>query len=449
MHALSSRGRRAASVSVRTQNQLNQASKPVLEALEPRQLLSAGSQIGSTTANDLGANERGAFVVRLADQSLIQVGSTGVCGFGMQLALVNYNSAGVTQSSQSIDLPTGLTTTGYSWCSINAVTVVDNKIIVAGSVNHEITESQIDQDLVVARLSLAGVFDNSFSGDGVVTSNFTPVGAPSDSTDEAFAVGVDNNGKIAVGAKDAGTTGFSYVVARYTSAGVLDNTFGAPIPASVNRTGFARAHFNVAPISGNPSFDLLTSLAIQSDNKILLGGSTQLATDIAPGFLPPAFGIQRYSNLGELDSSFGGGDGLVVTPIPEGAQIMALAVASDGNILAAGYADSDPSFGFTPTFAIARYDTFGNPDTSFGVSGLNVLPPLQPVNTTDLIIDGELTDVEIQADGGGDRWENLFLECGVGYSILRYGLDGSSGQYPQHAWREGVRLGGSDSSQFC
>src|SRR5207248_11322784 len=79
MHALSSRGRKAARVLVRTQNQLKEAFKPVLEALEPRQLLSAGDQIGSTAINDLGTNERGGFVVRLADQSLIQVGSTGTC----------------------------------------------------------------------------------------------------------------------------------------------------------------------------------------------------------------------------------------------------------------------------------------------------------------------------------------------------------------------------------
>ncbi len=76
------------------------------------------------------------------------------------------------------------------------------------------------------------------------------------------------------------------------------------------------------------------------------------------------FGLVRYNADGALDTSFGTG-GKVVTPIGTGTdQASSVAVQADGKIVLGGYA-----YGGSSTyndFAVARYDADGSLDTSFG-----------------------------------------------------------------------------------
>jgi len=68
-------------------------------------------------------------------------------------------------------------------------------------------------------------------------------------------------------------------------------------------------------------------------------------------------------SAGSLDTSFGGGDGIVTTPIGTGAFASALAVQPlDGKIVVAGSSNSN--------FALARYTATGALDASFGSSGV-------------------------------------------------------------------------------
>ena len=84
------------------------------------------------------------------------------------------------------------------------------------------------------------------------------------------------------------------------------------------------------------------------------------------------FGIVRLNSNGEIDSSFGL-RGLVVTAFPgtgPGAATYALAVQPNGEILAAGQAGNSPSFeGGTSSFALARYTSAGQLDSTFGSGG--------------------------------------------------------------------------------
>src|SRR5438128_1462039 len=96
MHGLSFRSRRAAKLSVRSQNRLNKALGAVIEPLEQRTLLSAGDPVGSTIFTDFGTGtntESGGAIAVLADGKILQVGVTTGTG-PTQIALARFNADG-------------------------------------------------------------------------------------------------------------------------------------------------------------------------------------------------------------------------------------------------------------------------------------------------------------------------------------------------------------------
>ena len=103
--------------------------------------------------------------------------------------------------------------------------------------------------------------------------------------------------------------------------------------------------------------DVANALAIQGDGKIVVAGGT--GSD---------FALARHTRKGRLDPSFGT-SGKVVTDVgappvkylPPHPGAKALAIQSDGKIIAAGGSGSD--------FALARYTPDGRLDRSFGTGG--------------------------------------------------------------------------------
>lgn len=104
------------------------------------------------------------------------------------------------------------------------------------------------------------------------------------------------------------------------------------------------------------------AVAVQTNGKIILGGQTTVGSvgEVA---------LARYDANGALDTSFGSG-GKVTTAIGSNSRIRGLAVQPDGKIVAAGgtYVGSDPEL------LIARYNSDGSLDTSFGSGGTVVAP---------------------------------------------------------------------------
>src|SRR5262249_56712950 len=82
-----------------------------------------------------------------------------------------------------------------------------------------------------------------------------------------------------------------------------------------------------------------------------------------------SFAVVRYNTNGTLDAGFGTG-GKATTAFSCGpgcsfAQAFSVAVQPDGRIVAAGYASTGGAF----DFALARYNSNGTLDTSFGSGG--------------------------------------------------------------------------------
>ncbi len=184
-------------------------------------------------------------------------------------------------------------------------------------------------------LAAPGDLDTSFGRSGKVVTDVTERG------DAVNAVAITSTGRIVV----AGTSkdGARFAIARYRTDGSLDPTFGDHGIAQTNVTD---------------ANDVLHGVAVQPDGKIVVAG--QAGTG-------PRFVVARYTADGVLDPTFGG-DGMVSTSFEAkgGDVAVAVAVLPDGKILAAGIARTNCSCG---RYAVARYETNGRLDRTFGTDG--------------------------------------------------------------------------------
>lgn len=194
-----------------------------------------------------------------------------------------------------------------------------------------------------------GVLDPTFGGDGFVT---TPI---LEGLDLATGIAIQPDGRIVAAgytcAEPGGDCQFSgarlnFAVARYLENGSLDSSFGAGGIVTTQFYGTDRAN----------------ALALQPDGKIVVAGRS-----VAPG-INPAFALARFSSDGTLDASFGTG-GKVLTSFPNsiGDGAYALAIQPDGRIVAAGETRDAP---FVDAFALARYHSDGTLDPAFGSGGM-------------------------------------------------------------------------------
>lgn len=287
---------------------------------------------------------------------------------------------------------TGIVSTNVGTTSqANAIVIDSNgKTVVVGST----TTTELQQ-IVVSRYTTAGVLDATF-GSGGTTITLPP------SADFAYANGVaiDSNGKIVVvgGVSISGVINF--FVARYTTAGVLDNTFatggiytysgpdfseaksvvidangkivlcGSAVISSVNNLLVARlttagaldTTFNTTGVYTltNGTGYIANSVKLDQNAKIVAGGSATVMT--GADFL-----VIRLNTNGTLDTAFGG-TGIVTTTITSGANnvVNSISIDSSNNVVAVGSA-----VGSNSTFALARYvGTTGALDTTFNGTGI-------------------------------------------------------------------------------
>ena len=241
-----------------------------------------------------------------------------------------------------------------------------------------------------------GGLDLTFGRGGEVTSDFRG------SNDIANAAALQADGKIvAAGIRFVGNSASvgDFVVARYNSDGTIDKTFG--------EGGHVVTDFGMT--------ELASAVAIQPDGKIVVAGGTYPTFPFL-GF----YALARYNPNGTLDTTFGNG-GLVITTFnSQGAFASALVLQPDGKILAAGtkYINFTSDQSSDTDFAIARYNTDGSLDTTFG-SGGEVATDFNQHNDDALA-------VTLQADGkivaAGDATS---LTTFIDFALARYLPNGS------------------------
>ncbi len=158
------------------------------------------------------------------------------------------------------------------------------------------------------------------------------------------------------------------------AAGDLDPSFGT-------NGSFIQAF---GPASSN-----VRAATVQPDGKIVgAGWSQQSGTDPRNR----DFELLRLNANGTIDTTFGGGDGVVTTPIsaaPQDDTANAVALGPGGTIYAAG--GTDPVGTDLSDIAVARYDSSGTLDPDFGGGDGIVVIPQPNINSA--------TAIQVQGDG--------------------------------------------------
>ncbi|MEO7507602.1 MAG: hypothetical protein ABIZ95_10230, partial [Pyrinomonadaceae bacterium] len=148
--------------------------------------------------------------------------------------------------------------------------------------------------------------------------------------------------------------------------------------------------------------DKANAIALQADGKIVVGGVSSFEED---------FTVVRYNANLTLDTSFDG-DGIAVIPLSDSQVINDLAIQPDGKILAAGWTSGTPG----RHFMLARFNPNGSMDTSFDTDGLVV---------TLIGSAGQATSVALQSDGKIVAAGFATVSGGNHFAAARYNANGS------------------------
>jgi uncharacterized delta-60 repeat protein len=302
----------------------------------------------------------------------------------------------------------------------------DGKIVVAGTVSF-VAGGPTSTSIALARYNTDGSLDNSFGNGGQVT---TQVAAPASDLAAANRIALQPDGKIViVGGID---------LARYTSAGALDNTFGSGGLVSLSTPGqnlviqpdgkIVIVGSNLERFNADGSVDASfgtggqvtlsspeSGIALQPDGRIVVAGSflarvnpdgsadatfgtggkvnlTVTANDVAlqadgrivvAGSVPDPttqgitdFAVGRFNVNGSADATFGS-DGLVTTQVFDGGSANAVLIQRDDKIVTVGNA-GQAAGGRTSSFALVRYNPNGSLDATFGNTSAGQTITLNP-----------------------------------------------------------------------
>src|SRR5215813_6524730 len=313
----------------------------------------------------------------------------------------------------------------------------DGKLIVAG-----IVQLPTGLDFGLARYNPDGSLDTSFGTGGSLAIDFFG------GDDRAFAVAIQPDGKIVVaGHATTASGGLDFGLARLNSNGTLDTSFGSGgkitddfhgrddrirsililSDGRIGVVGFAtqadgssngasalyKANGNLIEKSefNGGDFKVVSALALQPDGKIILCGSVVEGQGPRDDFR--LFRINAnleddtaFGNRGDVTTDFGGND-----------DAFALALQPDGKIVAAG-ASGQAGVG---EFALARYNTDGSLDSSFGSSGKlrssSLGSPGKGAIANAVLIqpDNKIVAVGVSNPGAGTS----------DFTLLRYNADGT------------------------
>ena len=262
----------------------------------------------------------------------IEVGSAAGAnvGGGGAFALYRFNSNGSVDNSFGTGGQVEVVPFGTA-LSAALVLQPDGKILMTGS-------------NAVARFDSNGQLDTTFGTGGISVLPFFG----------AAAIALQADGKILIASSsqlfDLDTDG---MIVRLNPNGTLDKTFGLFGQISSATSGGVFGPATVAVVS---------SIVFQADGKFIVAGALTSKLINPPGSNSTGFGLVRYNPNGSIDTSFGTRGGILTNfGSNPNATAFALAIQSNGDIVAAGQAGS--------SLALSRYSSAGKLDTTFGSSG--------------------------------------------------------------------------------
>ena len=403
---------------------------------------------GGRITVDFDGSKDEAYALAIQDDGkIILGGAAGQTVSIAKLGLVRFNSDGT--------LDTGFGSGGKVsvWMETDKNSAIqalalqpDGKILAAGWT----VTNDTGIDFAVLRFNSNGSLDGTFGSGGRVHTDFNR------QADQAYALGLQDDGKVVVaGVKDFGSSVSDFGLARYTSTGVLDPTFGTGGLASLDfyggrdearsliitgsglillagmayRAGHGGYNFGLARFNAdgtpdvtfgsggkvetdlNNGLDWATPLMMQDDGKIVAGGKAYMGVGTGEDFA-----LVRYNSDGSLDISAGTGGKVNVDFGVGEDRARAMAIDGDYKIVAAGHSYQGGLR--NEDFALVRFHHGGGRDSAFGNGGKV---------STDF---GETLDqaLAVAVDGDGKIVAAGYTESGGGaqdFALARYNADGS------------------------
>jgi uncharacterized delta-60 repeat protein len=232
----------------------------------------------------------------------------------------------------------------------NCLSIQTNGKIVSGGVNSPIPSST-SQNLTVSRFNTNGSLDTTFNSLGITPGWLIITNFPNSTFDFSSGLGINSVGQIIISCYITKTTGAQcFGIAAVTSSGTLDNSFGTS----------GKTVLDLSPtynLIGTSFSSGANALALQTDNKIVItGGFTNTLTG-AEGF-----SLARFDTTGALDLTFGlAGLGYILSDLvsPNIEIGYSVAIQTDGKVLIGGTGINSEDTGANTYFILARY--FGFP----------------------------------------------------------------------------------------
>ncbi|HEV8167941.1 MAG TPA: delta-60 repeat domain-containing protein, partial [Pyrinomonadaceae bacterium] len=281
----------------------------------------------------------------------------------------------------------------------NAVAIQpDGKIVAAGS---SFSSSKTVEDFVVARYNTNGTLDKRFGNNGKITTDFFR------NVDSIEALAIQPDGKIVVAGfaqlAGAGGTPRVFALARYTSDGRLDSSFGSGGSLTTSFGG---------------TFAVASAVMVQPDGKIVVAGTADFNPRVPGSGLD--FALARYNANGTLDASFGDAGKIVFDFFGSFDQANAAALQPDGKIIVVGSASYD-SLNRDIGFALTRFNADGSTDFGFASGGKQI--------TSFFDAGAKANDIVLQPDGrfvvAGTASDSATRPVATDFALARYNSDGT------------------------
>jgi uncharacterized delta-60 repeat protein len=242
-------------------------------------------------------------------------------------------------------------------------------------------------EFTLARYSSSGMLDPTFGNNGLVTTDINAVSS------NIVSLALQPNGMIIAGGTVQTNGNGDFAMARYDVNGNLDRNF--------NSTGIVTSDFG--------SFDYLLSVAVDADGRVYAGGTS------FDGVAYNHFRIARYNSDGTTDLSFNGGSVFpTVNNSNEG--LVQMKIQSDGKIVAEGTISNG-----SQDIEIIRFNTDGTLDNGFGNNGFifgDINSAQDDANFLDFDSDGKIL-------AGGDNVDFSKIAGYISFSCFRFNTDGS------------------------
>ena len=211
----------------------------------------------------------------------------------------------------------------------------DGKILVTGYMTNG-----TDDDIMVIRYNKDGTLDTGFGTNGAYVYD------SGNGTEGGYAIAVQSDNKILLAGESSNGSDGDVIVIRLDSNGNLDPNFG--------KNG-------IYTYDGGNGYDAIVDILVQPDDSIVMCGSSNNGTD-------NDLIVIRLNANGTTDTAFGSNGVATYHKSDSHDTALRLTVQNDGKILVTGTSHNGSNY----DVLVARFNTNGTLDTSFGTSGITI-----------------------------------------------------------------------------